>query len=105
MTDVVRELEDRLCRDVAIDTQRDHTSATSPSTQCQFDLLHLLADGSRLTEQGVPTPNIFTGMAMIHGPLEWGSLQDMAAAVEVCLHLAQMTAVGGRQRGGRENRS
>lgn len=49
-------------------------------------------DGSRLTELGVPTPNIFTGMAMIHGPLEWVSLQDMAAAVEVCLHLAALAA-------------
>ena len=35
-------------------------------------------DGSRLTELGVPTPNVFTGMQEIHGPLEWISLQDMA---------------------------
>lgn len=46
-------------------------------------------DGSRLTEKGVPTPNIFTGMAAIHGPLEWVSVQDMAAAVKVCLALAK----------------
>lgn len=45
-------------------------------------------DGSRLTEKGVPTPNIFTGMAMIHGPLEWVSVQDMAAATRVCIELA-----------------
>lgn len=49
-------------------------------------------DGSRLTEKGVPTPNIFTGMAMIHGPLEWVSVQDMAAATEVCLALAELAA-------------
>ena len=36
-------------------------------------------DGSRLTEMGVPTPNLFTGMQEIHGPLEWISLQDMAS--------------------------
>ncbi len=47
-------------------------------------------DGSRLTEKGVPCPNIFTGMQMIHGPLEWISAQDMAAAVRVCLALAQL---------------
>ena len=41
-------------------------------------------DGSRLTELGVPTPNLFTGMQNIHGPLEWVSVQDMAAATEVC---------------------
>jgi tripeptide aminopeptidase len=49
-------------------------------------------DGSRLTEKGVPTPNIFTGMAQIHGPLEWVSVQDMAAATEVCLALAELAA-------------
>jgi tripeptide aminopeptidase len=49
-------------------------------------------DGSRLTEKGVPTPNIFTGMAMIHGPLEWVSVQDMAVATRVCLALAELTA-------------
>ena len=49
-------------------------------------------DGSRLTEKGVPTPNIFTGMAMIHGPLEWVSVQDMAAATSVCLALAELAA-------------
>ena len=49
-------------------------------------------DGSRLTELGVPTPNIFTGMQEVHGPLEWISLQDMAAATEVCIKLAQRWA-------------
>ncbi|MBC2834300.1 peptidase T [Paragemmobacter straminiformis] len=46
-------------------------------------------DGSRLTEMGVPTPNIFTGMQEIHGPLEWVSVQDMAAAVRVLLRLVR----------------
>ncbi|MDZ4137164.1 MAG: M20/M25/M40 family metallo-hydrolase, partial [Paracoccaceae bacterium] len=49
-------------------------------------------DGSRLTEMGVPTPNIFTGMQEIHGPLEWISVQDMAVAVRVCLHLLRLAA-------------
>jgi tripeptide aminopeptidase len=49
-------------------------------------------DGSRLTEMGVPTPNLFTGMQMIHGPLEWVSLQDMARATEMCLKLAELWA-------------
>ncbi len=46
-------------------------------------------DGSLLTEMGVPTPNIFTGMQNIHGPLEWISVQDMAKATELCLTLLQ----------------
>lgn len=47
-------------------------------------------DGSRLTEMGVPTPNIFTGMQNIHGPLEWVSVQDMARATEVCITIAEL---------------
>lgn len=49
-------------------------------------------DGSRFTEMGLPTPNIFTGMQEIHGPREWISLQDMEAAVGVCLTLAGLWA-------------
>lgn len=47
-------------------------------------------DGSRLTEMGVPTPNIFTGMQNIHSPLEYISVQDMARATEVCIQLVQL---------------
>ncbi|KAA0920173.1 peptidase T [Aquicoccus porphyridii] len=46
-------------------------------------------DGSRLTEMGVPCPNIFTGMQNLHGPLEWISVQDMTAATRTCLILAR----------------
>ncbi len=49
-------------------------------------------DGSRLTEMGIPTPNLFTGMQNIHGPLEWISVQDMAAATRVCIELARIAA-------------
>ncbi len=47
-------------------------------------------DGSRLTEMGVPTPNLFTGMQNIHGPQEWISIQDMARATEMCIELAKL---------------
>ncbi|WP_347310973.1 peptidase T [Defluviimonas sp. SAOS-178_SWC] len=46
-------------------------------------------DGSRLTEMGVPCPNLFTGMQEIHGPLEWISVQDMAVATQLCLKIAE----------------
>jgi tripeptide aminopeptidase len=49
-------------------------------------------DGSRLTEMGVPCPNIFTGMQEIHGPLEWISVQDMAIATRLCLRLLERAA-------------
>lgn len=52
-------------------------------------------DGSRLTEMGVPTPNLFTGMQNIHGPLEWISVQDMARSTEMCIALAGLWAKQG----------
>jgi tripeptide aminopeptidase len=45
-------------------------------------------DGSQFTERGLPTPNLFTGMQNVHGPLEYVSLQDMARAAHVCIELA-----------------
>lgn len=51
-------------------------------------------DGSQLTEMGVPTPNIFTGMQNIHSPLEWISVQDMEQAVLLCVRLAERWARG-----------
>jgi len=47
-------------------------------------------DGSNLTQRGVPTPNIFTGMHEIHSQREWVTLQDMEKATETLLHLAQL---------------
>ncbi len=47
-------------------------------------------DGSQLTERGLPTPNLFTGMQNLHGPLEWISLQDMVLATQVCINLVRL---------------
>jgi tripeptide aminopeptidase len=47
-------------------------------------------DGSQLTERGLLTPNLFTGMQNVHGPLEWISVQDMVTATEVCITLAEL---------------
>jgi tripeptide aminopeptidase len=44
-------------------------------------------DGSRLTELGIPTPNIFTGGRNWHSRLEWVSVPDMLAACKVILLL------------------
>ena len=49
-------------------------------------------DGSRLTEMGVPCPNLFTGMQNLHGPLEWISVQDMEQATALCLRIAERAA-------------
>jgi tripeptide aminopeptidase len=44
-------------------------------------------DGARLSYQGLPTPNIFTGGHNFHSKREWISIQDMLKAVEVIIHL------------------
>lgn len=47
-------------------------------------------DGSRLTEKGLPTPNIFTGGQNYHGPTEWLSVDGMEKAVATVVHLARV---------------
>jgi tripeptide aminopeptidase len=49
-------------------------------------------DGSRFTELGLPTPNLSTGQHNPHSPLEWASLDEMVAAVEMLVQLAQLWA-------------
>lgn len=47
-------------------------------------------DGSRLTELGLPTPNIYTGGHNFHSPLEWVSVHCMEQTVQTLLHLAEI---------------
>jgi tripeptide aminopeptidase len=47
-------------------------------------------DGSRLTEKGLPCPNIFTGGQNYHGPTEWLSVWGMEKSVETVVNLAQV---------------
>ena len=44
-------------------------------------------DGSRLTEMGIPTPNIFTGAHEFHSRNEWCSLNQMAKSADVLINL------------------
>ena len=46
-------------------------------------------DGSRLTELGIPTPNIFTGGRNFHSRLEWVSVKEMCAACKVIIELTR----------------
>lgn len=52
-------------------------------------------DGSRLTERGLPTPNLFCGGHNAHGPLEWVAVQDMELAVRACVELVKVWAEKG----------
>lgn len=46
-------------------------------------------DGSRLTEMGIPTPNIFTGGHNYHSRNEWCSLEQMCKACEILVNLME----------------
>lgn len=46
-------------------------------------------DGSRLTELGIPTPNVFTGGHNYHSRIEWASLGQMTAMVKTLIELAR----------------
>ena len=52
-------------------------------------------DGSRLSAMGLPTPNIFAGGHEFHRVREWVSVQDMAAAAAVVVHLAEAWSCDG----------
>ncbi|GBU29573.1 peptidase T [Treponema sp. R8-4-B8] len=49
-------------------------------------------DGSRLTELGIPAPNIFTGGRNFHSRLEWVSVSEMCFACKVVIELIKGTA-------------
>jgi peptidase T len=49
-------------------------------------------DGARLTELGVPTPNLFTGGYNYHSRFEWASVSEMVLAVETFVELAKLWA-------------
>jgi tripeptide aminopeptidase len=49
-------------------------------------------DGSKLTEAGLPTPNIFTGGANFHSRTEWVNVWGMEKAVETILNVVQIWA-------------
>ncbi|HEU4990533.1 MAG TPA: peptidase T [Gemmatimonadaceae bacterium] len=47
-------------------------------------------DGSRLTEMGMPTPNVFAGGVNFHGPSEWISTRVLAQSACTVLNLVQL---------------
>jgi len=47
-------------------------------------------DGSRLTELGIPTPNIFTGGRNFHSRFEWVSVDEMIAASRVIIEIIKL---------------
>ncbi|MGO9109946.1 MAG: peptidase T [Thermoguttaceae bacterium] len=51
-------------------------------------------DGSRLTELGLPAPNLSSGAHSIHSTKEWASLEEMTYSVQWLVSLAETWATG-----------
>ncbi len=49
-------------------------------------------DGARLSEMGIPTPNVFTGGYNFHSRFEWASLSTMVESVETAINLVRLWA-------------
>jgi len=54
-----------------------------------FESIRGGTDGSRLSEMGLPTPNMSVGMHNFHSPLEFACLEQMESAVKIVIELAK----------------
>jgi tripeptide aminopeptidase len=82
----MREYLDREPRAVGLAAQALKNLGRTP----EFKSIRGGTDGSRLSEMGLPTPNLSTGMHNFHSPLEFACLEEMQAAVDGLVELAAL---------------
>ncbi len=58
--------------------------------EARLELIRGGTDGSKLTEMGIPTPNLFSGAQNYHSRSEWVGLSTMVKATETILNLAEL---------------
>ena len=73
-------------RCVGLATQAYKNAGIEP----KFQSIRGGTDGSRLSEMGLPTPNISTGMHNFHSPLEFACLEQMESAFKMLVELVQL---------------
>jgi len=56
----------------------------------QYQSIRGGTDGSRLSEMGLPTPNLAVGMHNFHSPLEFACLEEMETSVRILIELAKL---------------
>ncbi len=110
LVDELREREPRARIEVKVEQQyrnmrhalEQHPDVVSTAVEAirsvglepRFPIIRGGTDGARLTELGLPTPNLFTGGRHYHSVREWASVQDMAAAAATVVELIRLW--GGR---------
>ncbi len=82
----MREALEREPRAVALAEQAFRNIGLEPV----FEIVRGGTDGSKLSEMGLPTPNLSAGMHNIHSPLEFACLEEMETAVQMLLELAKL---------------
>jgi tripeptide aminopeptidase len=65
-------------------------AARNVGIECRQQPVRGGTDGSRLTELGIPTPNIFTGGRNFHSRMEWVSVDEMCIACNVIINLIKL---------------
>jgi tripeptide aminopeptidase len=69
-------------------------AASNMGVACHLKPIRGGTDGSRLTEMGIPTPNIFTGGRKWHSRMEWAAVSDMTAACRLVIELIRLWGEG-----------
>jgi tripeptide aminopeptidase len=67
-----------------------HEAARKAGVETYMKPIRGGTDGSRLTELGIPTPNIFTGGHNYHSRTEWLSVKQMTSMVRTLIELAKL---------------
>ena len=94
--DVTQEVQYRNMRDTLEDHPRIVEAAEEAARRVGLEptrgSIRGGTDGSRLTEMGLPTPNVYTGGNEYHSVREWISVQDMAISAATVVELVRVWA-------------
>ncbi len=82
----MREALEKEPRAVRLAEEAIHRAGLTP----KFQSIRGGTDGSRLSELGLPTPNLAVGMHNFHSPLEFACLDEMEMSVRILVELAQL---------------
>jgi tripeptide aminopeptidase len=91
VTEQYRNLGDGLARDPRV-VEYAEEAHRRLGRSASREIIRGGTDGSRLTELGLPTPNLSSGQHNLHSQLEWACLDEMVQAVEVLVELVQVWA-------------
>jgi len=64
-----------------------HRAADSMGIQLEERVIRGGTDGARLSELGIPTPNIFNGGHDYHSKFEWNTVQNLSSSLDYLKHL------------------